>query len=237
MKRPWNNRLIFTFFLSYLAIIILLSVGFFLYSRNLVRELYVASLEKVMEQKTSVVARLLPWESEPGSLDLASRTLAKELGVHITVIAPDGTVLGDSDEPARELHNHRSRPEIVEALTKGGGTAVRYSPIAKDDLFYRAYRQTQGDRQRIVRVAVSFSEIQNVTQFIGRTLLVGAAMTWAFVFANLAGISRVFLPILSPGRYSEWVALAGVLWTVAFTLFVISYARVLIQPRVDGLPG
>jgi uncharacterized protein involved in response to NO len=71
----------------------------------------------------------------------------------------------------------------------------------------------------------------------GRALHVGAAMTWAFVFANLAGISRVFLPILSPGRYSEWVAVAGVLWTVAFTLFVISYARVLIQPRVDGRFG
>lgn len=71
----------------------------------------------------------------------------------------------------------------------------------------------------------------------GRALRAGAAMTWAFVFANLAGISRVFLPILSPGRYSEWVVLAGVLWTVAFTLFVISYASVLIQPRVDGRPG
>jgi len=71
----------------------------------------------------------------------------------------------------------------------------------------------------------------------GRALHVGAAMTWAFVFANLAGISRVFLPILSPGRYSEWVALAGMLWTAAFTLFVISYARVLTRPRVDGRPG
>jgi uncharacterized protein involved in response to NO len=71
----------------------------------------------------------------------------------------------------------------------------------------------------------------------GRALRVGAAMTWAFVFANLAGISRVFLPILSPGRYSEWVELAGVFWTVAFTIFVISYAGVLIQPRVDGRPG
>ena len=29
MKRPWNNRLIYTFFLSYLAIITLLSLGFF----------------------------------------------------------------------------------------------------------------------------------------------------------------------------------------------------------------
>ena len=100
MKRPWNNRLIFTFFLSYLAIIILLSVGFFLYSRNLLRDFYVASLGKEMEQKTLVIARQLPWQNEPGSLDSVCRTLADELGVRITVIAQDGTVIGDSDEPA-----------------------------------------------------------------------------------------------------------------------------------------
>ena len=71
----------------------------------------------------------------------------------------------------------------------------------------------------------------------GRTLRVGSVMTWSFVFANLAGISRVFLPIPFPGIYSDWVVLAGVFWTVAFMIFVISYAGMLIQPRVDGRPG
>ena len=69
MKRPWNNRLIYTFFLSYLAIIILLSLGFFLYSRNLLRDFYASSLGKMMEQKTQVLARQLPWSDKPGSLD------------------------------------------------------------------------------------------------------------------------------------------------------------------------
>ncbi|MGB7947152.1 MAG: ATP-binding protein [Candidatus Binatia bacterium] len=187
MKRPWNNRLIFTFFLSYLAIIILLSVGFFLYSRTLVRDLYVASLEKVIEQKTSIIARLLPWQTEPRSLGPAARTLAKELGVHITVIAPDGTVIGDSDEPTRELDNQSSRPEVVEALSQGAGSAVRYSSVAKDELVYRAYRQIQGDGERIVRVAVSFSEVQKVTQFIGRTLLVG------LLLCSLSGLAVAYL--------------------------------------------
>jgi uncharacterized protein involved in response to NO len=71
----------------------------------------------------------------------------------------------------------------------------------------------------------------------GRALHVGSAMTWAFVFANLAGISRVFLPLIAPGSYSDWMVLAGALWSVAFAIFVVSYAGVLIQPRVDGRPG
>ena len=100
MKRPWNNRLIYTFFLSYLAIIILLSLGFFLYTRNLLRDFYSSSLGTVMEQKTRLLARQLPWSDEPGSLDSMCRTLADELGVRITVIAQNGAVIGDSDEPS-----------------------------------------------------------------------------------------------------------------------------------------
>jgi len=71
----------------------------------------------------------------------------------------------------------------------------------------------------------------------GRILRIGPAMTWSFVLANLAAVSRVFLPMIFPGRYSEWIVMAGVLWSVAFAIFVISYAGVLIQPRVDGRPG
>lgn len=180
MKRPWNNRLIYTFFLSYLAIIILLSVGFFVYSRYLLRDFYAASLGKLMEQKTQVLARQLPWSDEPGSLDTICRTLANDLGVRITVIAQDGTVLGDSDEPASQIANHRSRPEVIQALSQGAGSAVRYSPSAKRDLLYRAYRQTDGPRQRVLRVAVSFGEVQNVTRSLGRTLLFGVLLSSLF---------------------------------------------------------
>jgi two-component system phosphate regulon sensor histidine kinase PhoR len=176
MKRPWNNKLIYTFFLSYLAIIILLSVGFFLYSSNLLRDFYVSSLDKVMDQKTRILTRLLPWEETPGSLDAACRTLANELGVRITVIAQDGAVIGDSDEPAIRLENHGSRPEVVEALSRGTGSAVRYSTSVKHELLYRAYLQTEGAKHRIVRVAVSFSEIENVTASLGRTLLFGVLL-------------------------------------------------------------
>ena len=190
MKRPWNNRLIYTFFLSYLAIIILLSLGFFLYSRNLLRDSYASSLGKVMEQKARLLARQLPWSDEPGSLDSLCRTLASELGVRITVIAQDGTVIGDSDEPATLLENHGSRPEVIAALSQGAGSAVRYSTSVKHDLLYRAYRQNDGPRQRIVRVAVSFSEVQSVIQSLGRTLLLGVLLCSLFGLAVAYFFSR-----------------------------------------------
>jgi two-component system phosphate regulon sensor histidine kinase PhoR len=173
MKRPWNNKLIYKFFLSHLAIVIPLAVGFYFYTGNLLKDFHVSSLETAMDQKSRVLARVLPWSDEPGSLDALCRNLSQELGVRITVIARDGRVIGDSDEPAVHLENHGTRPEVAAAFSEGTGSSVRYSTSVKHDLLYRAFRQTQGGEHRVVRVAVSFSEIQNVTASFGRALLAG----------------------------------------------------------------
>jgi uncharacterized protein involved in response to NO len=71
----------------------------------------------------------------------------------------------------------------------------------------------------------------------GRTLQVGAAMTWAFILITMAAIARVLLPIIGSDYSRTWIVLAGLFWSGAFALFVLSYARILIKPRVDGRPG
>jgi uncharacterized protein involved in response to NO len=71
----------------------------------------------------------------------------------------------------------------------------------------------------------------------GRTLRVGPAMFWAFVLANLAGMIRVLPPAIYPEYYDTWLVLAAIFWSTAFAIFVISYAGILISPRVDGRPG
>jgi len=71
----------------------------------------------------------------------------------------------------------------------------------------------------------------------GRALRPAPAMTWAFLLLNLAALTRVFLPMISPGNYRAWIVLAGIFWSMAFAIFVIAYARILIRPRVDGRPG
>jgi len=71
----------------------------------------------------------------------------------------------------------------------------------------------------------------------GRTLHVGTAMTRAFILVSLAGLARVLLPIIGPDYTRVWIVLAGIFWSGAFAIFVMLYARILIQPRVDGRPG
>jgi len=71
----------------------------------------------------------------------------------------------------------------------------------------------------------------------GRPLKVGAAMTAAFVLINLAAMGRGLLPPCFPQFFSQLIVASGVFWIAAFTIFIIVYTPILIQPRVDGRPG
>lgn len=62
-------------------------------------------------------------------------------------------------------------------------------------------------------------------------------LTWVFLILFLGALTRVVMPILLPSAYLQLIALAQVLWIVAFTLFLYRYFRIFIQARVDGAPG
>ena len=65
-------------------------------------------------------------------------------------------------------------------------------------------------------------------------LLDAAAMSVAFIALNASALTRVLMVAGTPG----WlVGLSGVLWIVAFGLYLLYYARMLVTPRVDGMSG
>lgn len=71
----------------------------------------------------------------------------------------------------------------------------------------------------------------------GRPLKVGAAMSTAFVLINLAAVGRGLLPPFFPQFFLQLIVASGAFWIAAFTIFVIVYTPILIQPRVDDGPG
>jgi len=50
-------------------------------------------------------------------------------------------------------------------------------------------------------------------------------------------IARVALPLVWPDGYAQAVLAAQTLWALAFALFVVAYAPILLAPRVDGADG
>ncbi|RLA06860.1 MAG: NnrS family protein [Gammaproteobacteria bacterium] len=64
------------------------------------------------------------------------------------------------------------------------------------------------------------------------------SVTYVFALITLSAISRVFAPLILPSTYyTQIISFSITLWIVAFILFVIIYAPILIKPRIDGQPG
>lgn len=71
----------------------------------------------------------------------------------------------------------------------------------------------------------------------GRMLAAPAPMTAAFVAITLAALARTVVPMLAPGWYAAGLVAAGVFWTLAFAVYLGTFAPLLLQPRADGKPG
>ena len=70
----------------------------------------------------------------------------------------------------------------------------------------------------------------------GRPLIAPPLIVVSYVLITLAAIVRVSGPAF-PDVYLFNMAISGLLWIGAFTLFLVVYTPILIGPRADGKPG
>ena len=109
------------------------------------------------------------------SADSLANELGRTLGHRVTLIAANGTVLGDSEfdgAPLRQLENHGTRPEVVSAIAHDTGTAVRRSASAGDVEVYAAVRDAGG----VARVSMSFAVQSLVESQLRRDIFTAAAL-------------------------------------------------------------
>lgn len=118
--------------------------------------------------------------------DGAWQALACDLGTRaktrLTLIALNGEVLGDSNldaEGVRKVENHRERPEVVEALSQGLGTSIRYSSTVEQRMIYVALPFHRNGRVAgVVRTALPLAQVdQAVTN-----------LRWLLFFASLLAL-------------------------------------------------
>ncbi len=108
-------------------------------------------------------------------------SLAKELGnaidSRITIIAPDGTVLGDSIEEPGKMENHSTRPEVKDALASGLGESTRYSTTTNKQMMYVAVPVTgEGKIYGISRVALPLTTVNSSVNHVTRTIILATVI-------------------------------------------------------------
>jgi two-component system phosphate regulon sensor histidine kinase PhoR len=132
---------------------------------------------------------------------LVERIAGRE-DLRLTVIAPDGTVLADSEVDADRiaaLENHASRPEVREALgsRRGRGSAARASATTGVDYVYAAVTFTAEDGTlRVLRLAEPIEQLGALRSRLLGALAAAAAVALAALLALAWWLSRrLFHPL------------------------------------------
>ncbi|MFQ5683138.1 MAG: ATP-binding protein [Candidatus Binatia bacterium] len=176
MKQRLRNRLTVKLFLTNLVVILFLLAFFYLYSTAVMRSGYISVISQELAhelQEESIVNRLLHAKTQGNSLDKICRKLGNKINARITVIALDGRVMGDSNHPSETMENHRTRPEVVQALAKGTGRSIRYSTTVHYEMLYQALLIREGNGGRVLRFSVPLKAIEEVTASMRRPIFEG----------------------------------------------------------------
>ena len=130
--------------------------------------------------------------AEPDLTSTADRLadrLGRDLGVRTTIIAADGTVLGDTDldgAALREVENHASRPEVMEAMRDGTGRSMRYSRTVAENMLYVASRIDPDDPARgVIRLALPLTDVTRAQEAVRVPILLAAVLS--LLVAGLVG--------------------------------------------------
>jgi two-component system phosphate regulon sensor histidine kinase PhoR len=162
----------------------------------------VANIRESLQPELRALRALVAdrWRPEQGlsQSDALAEELGRIVGARVTLIAPDGRVLGDSEVPPAKLtalDNHAGRPEVKEALNQGQGYSVRYSTTLNLELMYTALLlERPGSGRLIVRMAVPLSHVQQTLAQIRRLVL------WAVFLGVLLSIGAAYLVARSLSR-------------------------------------
>lgn len=77
----------------------------------------------------------------------------------LTLIAPDGNVIYDTEADAASLENHAARGEVKEAFESGEGESVRYSSTLLEKTAYHALRLSD---KSVLRISASYATASGV---------------------------------------------------------------------------
>ncbi len=170
-----------------------------LWSERELREREREHIESSLAGTARTLAELtsaLPFDATHGAeLDAIVRRVREASGARITLIAPDGRVVADSEvrrEDLPSVANHGERPEVRAALERGRGSDVRRSETVGQPFLYVAVTRPHG-AAGVVRIAADLSSVDAAVADLRGALVAGAALALAVALALSYWLSRSLL--------------------------------------------
>jgi two-component system, OmpR family, phosphate regulon sensor histidine kinase PhoR len=186
-----RKQLLWRLYPSYVVIIfvsLLLVAGYALTTvRTFHRELLADNLESQAILFGNRLAADGSFPGEPERVDRLCKELGGRIATRITVVLPDGRVIGDSDEDPGIMDNHGDRPEIRDAFRSGAALAERFSGTLRQDMMYVGWPLVVDGRvAAVVRTSVSTASIRAAMHSLFQQISVSALL--ALLAAALVGL-------------------------------------------------
>ncbi len=186
-----RKRLLWRLFPSYVLITLISLLAVSWYASEAMRQFFLDQTATDLKARAALLEKQIEGLLEPLDADTID-SICKEAGrlsaTRITVILPDGTVIGDSRETPRLMDNHANRPEIITALTGQTGKSQRFSNTLMQQMYYVAVPIK--DRQKIVAVLRTSLPATAVETEI-RSIQLKIALGGCIIALLAAGISWV----------------------------------------------
>ena len=132
-----KKRLFWQLFPSYLAIVLISLLISTWYATKELKHLYINQVESDLKARAVLVENQIKGQFSPDNaknIDKLCKELDQKVSMRITVLLPSGKVIGDSEENAALMDNHKNRPEIIAALAGNIGNSIRYSHTLQKDM-------------------------------------------------------------------------------------------------------
>ena len=194
--RPLIQRLLLCHAIAILGVLLVLGVV----ADRVLERYFVAQLTDSLASEARVVDLVLPRNE---SLEPEVQALGRAIAARVTIIRMDGQVVADSEHDPATMENHRTRPEVRQALEGKVGTATRKSATIGIAFRYVALPPAGG---RIVRLALPLTQVQTKLGTLRVILIVGfgaAALAGLLVLWAIA--SRLSRPLSRIARAAEQI--------------------------------
>jgi two-component system phosphate regulon sensor histidine kinase PhoR len=185
-------------------------LGFYMVDST--RNTQINHLETQLTNEARLVAEIsLPSFADSGKqseLDSIAKTTGQEIQARVTLIAKDGTVLGDTDQDPLTMENHATRPEVVAALSSGVGQSTRYSATLHENMMYIAVPvMNQGQVLGIARVALPLTTVESSVNSAVMTIVSAIVIVAILVILAAALIARMITrPVRQITKAAEGIA-------------------------------
>jgi len=216
-----NIPLIWQLYPTYLLITLIAIGAVSWYSSNFLSEYFLSNtIAGLKSQGQIIMGRIGPQLSPLNAkeVDFLCKDIGKNANIRITVLLPNGKVIGDSNTDPADMDNHADRPEVKVAVFGQVGSSLRYSRTLDKRMMYVALPFISSERvEAVLRISISLMEVDEELSSIQSRIAFGGFFIALFASLICFYVSRrISRPIEEIRRGAEHFAKGDLSYRLPF---------------------